>query len=65
MAVKIRVSEDEYSERTDGSEGVCLACGAWRGECEPDAEDYPCEACGEASVYGAEQALLIGALEIA
>ena len=35
--------------------GFCLCCGAEADGCEPDAEDYECEACGEPSVYGADE----------
>jgi hypothetical protein len=41
--------------------GLCLACGAEQGGCEPDAEGYECEACGEPQVYGAEELLVAGA----
>ena len=30
----------------------CLACGAMRDTCEPDAERYTCEDCGADEVYG-------------
>jgi hypothetical protein len=39
--------------------GFCVACGAENDGCEPDAEKYPCEICGENQVYGAEQLLLM------
>lgn len=35
--------------------GFCTACGAEADGCEPDAEEYECECCGEAAVYGAQQ----------
>lgn len=35
--------------------GFCLACGAEADGCEPDAQEYECEACGEPKVYGAEE----------
>lgn len=35
--------------------GFCIACGEDADGCEPDAEEYTCEACGEPAVYGAEQ----------
>ena len=39
--------------------GFCLACGAEVSEgCEPDAEQYECESCGEHAVYGAEEILI-------
>jgi predicted RNA-binding Zn-ribbon protein involved in translation (DUF1610 family) len=39
--------------------GFCIACGNEQEGCEPDAERYECESCGEHSVYGAEQCLLM------
>lgn len=39
--------------------GVCLSCGVERDGCEPDARDYPCEACGENKVYGASEILMM------
>ena len=39
--------------------GFCLACGAEASEgCEPDAQQYECESCGEHAVYGAEEILI-------
>ena len=38
--------------------GLCIACGAEQGGCEPDARCYACEACGEKQVYGADELLL-------
>ncbi len=35
--------------------GFCTSCGTEADGCEPDARDYPCEACGERDVYGAEE----------
>jgi hypothetical protein len=34
------------------------------GGVEPDAEEYECENCGEPQVMGAEQALLLGELDV-
>lgn len=39
--------------------GFCLACGEEQDGCEPDARQYPCDACGEKQVYGAEEILLM------
>lgn len=39
--------------------GICVACGAERDGCEPDARRYPCEVCGEDKVYGAQELLLM------
>ncbi len=38
--------------------GFCIACGAEADGCEPDAQMYVCEVCGEPAVYGAEELLL-------
>ena len=38
--------------------GFCLACGAEAEGCEPDAQQYECESCGAAAVYGAEEILI-------
>jgi len=40
--------------------GICLACGEEADGCEPDAERYECEHCGEKQVYGAAQLLISG-----
>jgi len=38
--------------------GFCISCGAEAEGVEPDAREYPCEACGEDAVFGAEELLL-------
>lgn len=59
---KITVTLDDYEE---GVNGACLKCGEVQyGGVEPDAEKYVCEACGEDEVYGLEQLLLMGKLNI-
>ncbi len=57
----VHLTESEYHDHCDAYDGVCLGCGEWTcGGCEPDARKYPCEACGEKRVYGAEEALMMG-----
>jgi hypothetical protein len=51
---------DELLAADEESAGYCLACGAWRDGCEPDAERYKCEECGKREVYGAGQLAIIG-----
>lgn len=41
--------------------GFCLSCGEETEGVEPDARKYPCEACGEKTVYGAQEILIRGA----
>jgi hypothetical protein len=49
----------------EGVNGICLSCGEIQdGGVEPDARDYPCEACGGESVCGLEEALLMGRVSV-
>jgi len=48
------------AQRTLDNPGICLACGFEQDGCEPDAEGYTCEACGESCVMGAAQILIAG-----
>jgi predicted RNA-binding Zn-ribbon protein involved in translation (DUF1610 family) len=41
----------------DENVGFCLGCGEETYGVEPDAVGYPCEACGEKAVYGAQELL--------
>lgn len=43
----------------DNYTGFCLACGAERGGCEPDARNYECEQCEAMEVFGAEECLMM------
>lgn len=38
--------------------GFCTSCGHEHEGIEPDASDYDCEACGEPTVFGAEELLM-------
>lgn len=38
--------------------GFCLACGYEQEGCEPDAEGYTCEECGEPRVMGAAEIVI-------
>lgn len=43
--------------------GFCIACGAERDSCEPDARNYECYDCGEHQVFGAEELLIMGMVQ--
>lgn len=43
----------------DSNMGFCINCGEEHYNCEPDAREYTCECCGKASVYGAEELLMM------
>jgi hypothetical protein len=59
------VEADTWLEACDSYTGFCTACADFTTGCvEPDAEDYECEGCGEHTVMGAEQALLLGIVEL-
>lgn len=59
------VTEDRLSEMVErrmcslDNPGVCLTCGTEVDGVEPDAADYECEACGEPTVFGADEALMM------
>ena len=51
---------EQIEEADDLQEGFCIACGASRDCCEPDARKYRCEECGLNHVYGAQEIALMG-----
>jgi len=71
MSVKVHsysfvlsVSEDQYTELCHDHNGVCLECGEIADCVEPDAEEYKCESCEKHAVFGLEQAMLLGNVDI-
>lgn len=61
----IQMTIEEYEAHREEYNGVCLSCHAIHfGDCEPDARRYECEECGETDVYGIEEAVLMGEIEI-
>jgi hypothetical protein len=59
------MTKEEFQESTFfGDPGFCLACGERTDGCEPDAERYECDNCGQKKVYGLEQLLFMGLLQI-
>ena len=48
----------EESWSSCSNPGFCLECGYEQEGCEPDAEGYECENCGEDAVMGAENVLM-------
>lgn len=58
----IKAYEEEI---TDGTNGCCLACEEFVfGGIEPDAENYICDNCHQPQVFGLEQLLIMGKLEL-
>lgn len=62
--VVFAASEEEYMQASENSGGACLACGEETDGVEPDARKYKCGACGEFRVYGFEELLTMGRVEI-
>jgi len=58
---RLQVSMDDLWE---GRMGICLACGEEHYGVEPDARRYDCESCGKPEVYGLEEAVLMGRVDI-
>jgi transcription initiation factor IIE alpha subunit len=59
-----QLTEEEYEEHIDSCDGFCTECGEVKYSfTEPDAENYPCEACGKNAVVGFELALIIGLID--
>lgn len=61
MAKRFNVTE--IADAIENGAGFCIACGAWRDCCEPDATEYECEECGAHEVYGAAEILIMGLVD--
>ena len=51
---------EQIEEAIESQNGFCIACGAERECCEPDARNYPCDECDERKVFGAEELIIMG-----
>ncbi len=51
-------------EVMEGTTGRCRACGEEAEGVEPDARNYECESCGKNEVFGLQELLIMGELEI-
>jgi len=59
--MKGKTTEEEYLDAVDLYYGWCTKCNEFtRDSTEPDAEEYDCPVCRHNTVYGAEQALILG-----
>lgn len=62
---KFTMSEETYRAHSEDSGGMCVMCGDT--ECfgvEPDARAYECEACEGKGVYGIEELMLMGYIDL-
>ena len=59
-----RLTEDEYRDGCDEDEGRCLSCGSVTNGVEPDAREYTCEECAAPRVYGLEELMMMGRIDL-
>ncbi len=59
--MRITCSSEDVEE---GTMGVCIHCGEMTDGVEPDAQEYECEYCGERKVYGLEELLMMGLIDL-
>ncbi len=60
-AMRIEATSEDIQE---GTLGACLACGEQAYGVEPDAREYECDSCGEKKVYGLEEILMMGLIDL-
>ena len=61
----MKISMEDFQDRCNDYEGYCTTCRDFtRFECEPDAREYECPDCSQPTVYGAEEAMMMGLLGI-
>ena len=58
MSGVINLDEVMACVANDENVGFCTSCGHSQDGCEPDAQEYECENCGEHKVMGAELILI-------
>lgn len=57
-----KVTEEQML--TDRDMGYCIYCGEEAYGVEPDARRYVCDACDKPGVYGLEELLMMGRVEV-
>ena len=61
----LKLTEAEFTSHREEYDGYCLYCNEFTyGGVEPDATRYLCEGCGEKQLFGIEELLLEGLIEI-
>ena len=60
-----KITMAEFRKADNDSQGWCTSCEDFTRDCtEPDAEEYDCPICDENTVAGAQQAIVLGFLDI-
>jgi hypothetical protein len=62
--VAFSMTETDYKQLADDYQGLCMVCGSTKDSCEPDAEHYECGCCEEKAVFGIEQLVIMGKIQI-
>jgi len=60
----ISMSEEEFLDMSNDFCGICLACQEVMYTIDPDGRKCKCDNCGEKAVYGIEELLLMGEINI-
>lgn len=60
----LKMSQRRYMNESENGVGYCTTCKAEASGVEPDARRYRCESCGAHAVYGLEELLIMGRVEI-
>ncbi len=58
------LTPEQYLDREAAELGLCLGCSRWTSGTDPGVARAPCSACGNHTLHGVEQALLLGAVHI-
>lgn len=62
---RFRMSFENFRAACDSYDGFCTNCNdITNSGVEPDARRYDCEVCGERAVYGMEEALMNGSIQV-
>lgn len=61
---RIKITEDTYRALESDYMGICRSCLDVACECEPDARNYKCESCNAKTVYGAQELMMMGAIDL-
>lgn len=60
----IQITSEQYADMRENGEGFCICCEAEASGVEPDARNYHCEECRANQVFGIEELLVMGKIEI-
>lgn len=61
---RFRWTIERVEQCRDDYVGACVCCGAEQFECEPDARKLTCEVCERPTVYGVEELVLMGLIDV-